>query len=186
MTTSSARNVFRIHLHFPFVIVFLVVFVLQSSLNAKNVHKLSFHDLEGRQTRLKDLDGQIIVLNFWATWCGPCRAELPRLAELSKQYPPEKVSFVLLSIDEKGKFDQVRKFVADQNLSLPVWVGASVNQLEDFSGVNVVPATLIVDEHGEIVRAINGEAQPDDVKRVLDWLLAGRKGEAPSARVKRY
>ncbi len=61
-----------------------------------------------------------------------------------------------------------------------------MDQLEEYSGANIVPATLILDEHGEIVRAINGEAQPDDVKQAVDWLLSGRKGDAPLARVKRY
>ncbi len=97
-----------------------LLLVSPGALGAKNVRKLSFHDLDGKQTHLKDFDGHIVVLNFWATWCGPCRAELPRLAEIAQQYASSNVSFILASVDEKGKLDQVRKFAADQKLTLRV------------------------------------------------------------------
>ena len=96
------------------------------------------------------------------------------------------MAFVLTSIDEQKKFDAVRDYVARQNITLPVWVGADVDLLEQLSGTNIVPATLIIDEKGDIVRAINGEAREEDVKEAVDWLLNGRQGPAPAERVKRY
>jgi len=75
---------------------------------------------------------------------------------------------------------------ASKKITLPVWVGGSTDLVEQLSGINVVPATLVIDEQGEIVRAINGEARDEDVKEAVDWLLNGRKGQAPSERVKRY
>ena len=94
--------------------------------------------------------------------------------------------FVLASIDEQNKVGEVRDYVAEHKINLPVWTGASVDLLEDLAGVNVVPATLIIDEKGDIIRAINGEAREEDVKESVDWLLNGRKGPPPSDRVKRY
>jgi thiol-disulfide isomerase/thioredoxin len=155
-------------------------------MGAKNVRKLSLHDMGGNKTHLSDYQGRIVVLNFWATWCGPCREELPRLAEMAQEYGPKNVAFILASIDEQKKLSAVRDYIAQQKISLPVWVGASTDLLEDLSGTDVVPATLIVDEKGQIVRAINGEARPEDVKEPVDWLLNGKTGPAPAPRVKRY
>ena len=153
---------------------------------AKNVRKLTLRDLNGNKARLSDYPGRIVVLNFWATWCGPCKEELPRLAKMADQYAPQNVAFVLASIDEQKKLGAVRDFVTQQKVSLPVWVGADVDLLEQLSGTKVVPATLIIDDKGEIVRAINGEAREEDVKEAVEWLLSGKKGAAPAERVKRY
>lgn len=153
---------------------------------AKNVHKIVLRDLDGNKVRLSDFQGRIVVLNFWATWCGPCKEELPRLSTISQDYAERNVSFLLASIDEQKKLPAVKNYVTQQNITLPVLVGASTDLLNDISGTYVVPATLIVDPDGQIVRAINGEARVEDVKEAVDWLLSGKKGPAPEARVKRY
>jgi thiol-disulfide isomerase/thioredoxin len=165
---------------------FFVVLFCGSSATAKNVRKLALRDLDGNKVRLSDYQGRIVVLNFWATWCGPCKEELPRLGQMAEEYSDRNLAFVLTSIDEQKKLPAVRAYVSEQKISLPVWVGASVDLLEELSGINVVPSTLIIDEKGEIVRAINGEVREQDVKEAVDWLLNGRKGPAPADRVKRY
>jgi len=167
-------------------ILMLLVLADSSAFAAKSVRKLSLRDLNGGKVRMSDYQGRIVVLNFWATWCGPCKEELPRLGSIAQSYASKNVAFVLTSIDEQKKFDAVRDYVARQNITLPVWVGADVDLLEQLSGTNIVPATLIIDEKGDIVRAINGEAREEDVKEAVDWLLNGRQGPAPAERVKRY
>lgn len=108
------------------------------------------------------------------------------MGEMAQQYAGQNVAFILISIDEQKELASVRDYIAQQKVTLPVWMGASTDMLEQFSGTNIVPATLIVDEKGEIVRSINGEAQEEDVKQALDWLLGGRKSPPPADRVKRY
>jgi thiol-disulfide isomerase/thioredoxin len=170
----------------PACVVALVLFANCSAVAAKSVRKLTLRDLNGSKVRMAEYQGRIVVLNFWATWCGPCKEELPRLGEMAQRYAGQNVAFVLASIDEQKKLDAVRDYVEQQKVTLPVWVGANVDLLEQLSGTNVVPATLIIDDKGEIVRAINGEARDEDVKEALDWLLNGKHGQAPSERVKRY
>lgn len=167
---------------------FCVLLVLFSSsfLNAKNVKKIVLRNLDGTKVRLADYQGRIVVLNFWSTWCGPCKEELPRLGEIAGQYTDGKVTFLLASIDERKKLSAVRDYVSEHGIKLPVLMGASVDLLEQLAGVNVVPATLVIDDKGEIIRAINGEAREEDVKEAVDWLLSGRGGDRPSSRVKRY
>ena len=166
--------------------VVLVLLSLSSALAGRNVRKLSLRDLDGKKVRLSDYQGQIVVLNFWATWCGPCKEELPRLGQIAQQYADRRVTFVLASIDEAKKLPVVREFIAQQNVTLPVLVGASTDVLNELSGTYVVPATLIIDQDGEIVRAVNGEAGEEDVKEAVEWLLNGKTGPRPAERVKRY
>lgn len=168
--------------------VFCVLLTLFSSslLSAKSVKKVAFRDLDGTKVRLADYQGRIVVLNFWATWCGPCKEELPRLERIASQYTSRNVAFLLASIDEQKKMPAIRDYVSERGIKLPVLTGASVDLLEQLAGVNIVPATLVIDDKGEIVRTVNGEAREEDVKEVVDWLLNGRQGDPPSQRVKRY
>jgi len=176
-------------LHLCLAVTYILVVLLisnDSAFAAKNVRKLSLRDLNGNRVRMSDYQGRIVVLNFWATWCGPCKEELPRLGQMAERYASQSVAFVLASIDEEKKLEAVREYVVQQKVTLPVWVGANVDLLEQLSGKNVVPATLIIDDKGDIVRTINGEAREEDVKEALDWLLNGKKGDAPAEHVKRY
>lgn len=165
--------------------LFLLLFG-SSLLDAKSVRKVSLRDLDGTKVRLGDYQGRIVVLNFWATWCGPCREELPRMGQIASQYVDRKVVFLLASIDEQKKLPAVREYVSEHQIDLPVLTGVSIDLLEELAGVNVVPATLVIDDKGQIVRAINGEAREEDVKEALDWLLNGKQGATPAPRVKRY
>lgn len=168
-------------------LLILGLFLLSNSSGfARSVRKLSLRDLEGNKVRMSDYQGRAVVLNFWATWCGPCKEELPRLATIAQDYASKNVAFILASVDEPKKLPLVRAYVTRQKIALPVWVGATIDLLEQLSGVNVVPATLIIDERGEIVRAINGEAREEDVKEAVDWLLNGKPGRPPAERVRRY
>lgn len=171
--------------HASVVCIALLLFN-SSVLSAKSVKKLTLRDLEGTKVRLADYQGRIVVLNFWATWCGPCKEELPRLGEIARQYANRGVTFLLASIDEQKKLSAVRDYVSEHGIKLPVLTGASVDLLEQLAGVNVVPATLVIDNKGEIIRAINGEAREEDVKEAVDWLLSDRRGDPPTQRVKRY
>src|SRR5690349_22500119 len=117
------------------VVCMALVLFGSSALNAKSVKKITLRDLDGNKVRLSDYQGRIVVLNFWATWCGPCKEELPRLGQIASQYVDHKVAFLLVSIDEQKKLPTVRDYVAQQEIKLPVLTGASVELLEELAGV---------------------------------------------------
>src|SRR5215469_5114527 len=106
-----------------YLLVVLLLLALPSALTGRDVRKVSLRDLDGNKVRLRDYQGQIVVLNFWATWCGPCKEELPRLGQIAQQYADRHVAFVLASIDESRKFPMVREFITQQRVTLPVLVG---------------------------------------------------------------
>jgi len=153
----------------------------------KKAPGLSLKTLGGENRKLSDLRGQVVVVNFWATWCGPCQEELPRLSKLAAGYAGKPVKFVAVSIDEKKNFEKIpgtlQKAVAS---GLEVWVGADTDTLERFGLGDITPGTVVVDEDGEVVTRVMGEAREEDVKGAVDWLLGGKVGAAPAAMIKRY
>ena len=146
----------------------------------------AFRTLDGAKQKLSSLRGQIVVLNFWATWCGPCQEELPRLAELSKTYAGRNVRFVFVSIDDAKDWKKIPVTLSRLHLDFDTWVGADTDTLDQFGLENIVPGTIILDSDGEIVSRIMGEARVDDVHAPLEWLLSGKSSAPPPAIIKRY
>src|ERR1700744_5945348 len=93
------------------VLVALAAFSLLPAAQAKRAPNLELTDQAGKTQKIAGLRGSIAVVNFWATWCGPCREELPMLTRLSGEYGERKVRFVAVSADEWKKRDAVRQFV---------------------------------------------------------------------------
>ena len=163
-------------------LVFCLAF---GSAEGKRAPNLELKDLNGHTQKLAALRGQIVVVNFWATWCGPCREELPRLSKLNQEYAAKNVHFLAVSIDAPKDRAKIPEVVKDQQLTMDVWLGASTDTMSGFGLKDIVPDTVILDERGEIIGRIVGEAREEDVRSRLDWLLGGRTGPAPEALVKR-
>jgi thiol-disulfide isomerase/thioredoxin len=164
----------------------LLLSPLSSFAASKTAPNLDAKDLAGQKQKLSALRGQIVVLSFWATWCAPCREELPRLSHLSESYAGKNVHFIAVSVDEPKDFKKIEPFLKAQNVQLDVWTGADVDTLGRFGLGEIVPGTIIIDQQGNIITRISGEAQDADVQSRLDWLLNGRPGAPPEEKLKRY
>lgn len=164
----------------------LLLSLLACPTHAKRVPNLEFKDLAGARQKLATLKGSIAVISFWATWCTPCREELPRLSKLTEQYSSSKVRFIAISIDEPKDRAKVAPYAAQQKLAMDVWLGGDTDMLARVGLGDIVPGTIIIDQQGEIIGRIMGEAREEDIKSRLDWLINGRQGTAPEALTKRY
>lgn len=153
---------------------------------AKRAPNLELKDLAGATHKVAELRGSIVVINFWATWCGPCREELPMLATLNHKYAGKKVHFIAVSANEAKDRSKIDEFLNNNTLSMDIWVGADLDMLERAGLGNVLPATLILDDQGEVVARILGEAREEDIRGPLDWLLGGKVGAPPAPITKRY
>ena len=156
-----------------------------SGTESKVVPEVVLKDLSGQKQRLSALRGNVVVLNFWATWCGPCQEELPVLAHLSAGYADRPVRFVAVSIDEEKSRGQIAAFMTQRELHLETWTGGSTGLMAKVGLGEIVPSTLILDPEGGVVTRITGEAREDDIRSRVDWLLAGRAGPAPERDVDR-
>jgi thiol-disulfide isomerase/thioredoxin len=160
--------------------------LLPCSLMAKRVPDTAFKTLDGKTHKVSSLRGQIVVVNFWATWCGPCQEELPRLSQIAASYAGKPVSFVFISIDAAKDRAKIRNTLARLGVSFDSWVNEDTDTRGSFGLGDIVPGTIVLDENGEAVARVMGEAREDDVRKAVDWLLGGKRGDAPSALLKRY
>lgn len=137
-------------------------------------YNFALKDLKGRHLDAKELKGKVIFLNMWATWCGPCREEMPSIQALYKNIT-DSVNFIILSIDRDNQYAKVKKFVKDEEFTFPVFMpsGALTEQLN----VPLIPTTFIIDRSGKVVYHFEGMNDYDSRKfRNLLHDLATAKG----------
>lgn len=146
-----------------------------------NSQEITLHSADGATHSLSELRGHPAVVNFWATWCGPCREEMPRIQKLANSYAPQGVQFVAVSLDAPETQDKIARVTAQRRFRVPVWTGANEATLATLKMGELVPATMILDENGEVIGRIEGEASERDIRSRVDWLLGGRKGKQPKA-----
>lgn len=110
-------------------------------------------DLEGNEVSLSDYKGEVVLLNFWATWCGPCKIEMPWFVEFQRQYKDKGFTVLAVSLDDD--IDPVAPFVEKYELNFPVVWGDN-ETADKFGGVAALPTTLIINREGEIVDSHTG------------------------------
>jgi thiol-disulfide isomerase/thioredoxin len=105
--------------------------------------------LDGKNLKLSDLRGKAVLLNFWATYCGPCKIEMPWFVELQKEYGPQGFQIVGVTMDDASTED-IAKFAKDMGVNYPILLGKeSVGQ--SYGGVGVLPTTFFVDREGKLI-----------------------------------
>ncbi len=157
-----------------------------ASAKDKSYPELSLKDLSGTKHSLSDYRGKVIVLNFWATWCGPCREELPMLNVLEKQYAAQGVAFIEASLDDKNDQNKIPAFLSKAGVDFPVWVGADADTIKKLGLGKIIPATLILDRDGKAVSRLLGEARHDELVARLDWILGDESSAPPAPVVTHY
>ena len=121
---------------------------IEAELSDQSLPEFSLQDLEGALFTNGDLEGKVSLINFWATWCGPCKIEMPWFVEFQRQYKDRGFTVLAISLDEGG-WDPVRAFAEEMEFNFPVALGGDPVS-EDFGGIYVLPTTLIVDRSGKI------------------------------------
>lgn len=128
---------------------------------------LELRDLKGAPHKLEEYRGKPVVLNFWATWCGPCAAEMPLLTEMQKRYQG-RVLFIAASIDDDDMKPQIEAFIKKhQGDALTVMMGATLDSLHDFGLEQVMPGTVFIDAEGNIVDRLSGALKRTDLQKRL-------------------
>ena len=120
--------------------------------------------LEGPNLRLEEYRGQVVLLNFWASWCGPCRQEMPILDRLHQRY--EDTGFAVLGVNVEGETAPAQKIVDKTNVTFPVLIdeGQSVSELYD---LEAMPSTVVIDRDG-VVRYYHRGYKPGDEAKYVE------------------
>jgi thiol-disulfide isomerase/thioredoxin len=146
--------------------------------------ELALKSIDGQRVRLKDYRGKIVLVNFWATWCGPCNAEVPLLEKEKESYGSRGVVFIAASVDDAKSRKQVHAFVTRNRVHLLVCLGANSDDLDRLGLGLAVPATAFLDQQGHVVFRIIGPMGEGELRERLDWLIGSRAGAPPAAIVK--
>ncbi len=133
--------------------------------------ELTLKDLTGIEQKLSSSRGKIVVLNFWATWCVPCRKEMPALASIQSEYAAWGVQVIGAAADTVAQQPQVVEFIRKQKINFPVWLGSTADDMERFGLGKELPGTVIIDREGRIVARIRGMVKEEELKRHLSSLL---------------
>jgi thiol-disulfide isomerase/thioredoxin len=104
--------------------------------------------LNGKTVKSSDFRGKVVILNFWTTWCVPCRVEIPHFVELQKQYGDKGLAIIGVSLDEHGP-DAVKKFVKQIGVNYPIVVGDQ-KVVEAYGGIVAVPTSFVIDRQDRI------------------------------------
>lgn len=137
----------------------------------------TLESIDGKNIQLSSYKGQAVLLNFWATWCGPCKIEMPWFVELQKEYGPQGLQIVGVAMDDASK-DEIAKFVKEMGVNYPILLGKeAVGQ--DYGGVNVLPTTFFIDRDGKIVaREFGLQSRSLFVDNIRKSLSQGRSVQA--------
>ena len=143
------------------------------------VPAMELTDLAGKAVDWDRFDDRVVLVDFWATWCVPCRKAMPELQALHQRYAARGFSVLGISIDTQGPAN-VKKFVSTRKLTYPIAIDDPKDPLWQRYRVKAVPAAFLVDREGKIVAQWTGAANVKDVEAKLAAMLPDGAGASPA------
>ncbi|MGM0413502.1 MAG: TlpA family protein disulfide reductase [Pseudomonadota bacterium] len=128
-------------------------------------------DLDGEERRIAEWDGEVVLLNFWASWCPPCRREIPAFIDVQEEYGDQGLQIVGVAIDDR---QAVVDFIEPMGVNYPILLGGEegIGIAEDYGNrMGVLPYTVLIDRDGHIVERWREELSHDDVAEAIEPLL---------------
>ena len=135
----------------------------------------ALRDLEGKVVRLADYKGKVVLVDFWATWCGPCRRELPHLKALQDRFGKQGFVVLGISVDHQGQ-ERVRSFVRKNGVSWPTLL-ADATVLADYGDVRAIPTKFVIDRQGRVAGRMLGYAPEKDLEAAIRPLLESPRAD---------
>jgi len=130
----------------------------------------SLKTAEGKSIDLRDFQGKVVVINFWASWCPPCRSEIPGLLHVYHKYKPKGLEIVGISLDRDG-WKRVSPLVRDMNIEYPVVMGDN-DVVNAYGGIRAIPTTIIIGRDGKIVDRVTGyidrQRFEDEIREIIN------------------
>jgi thiol-disulfide isomerase/thioredoxin len=154
-------------------IIYLAVILMMTTMtqgqSAQKTPALSLRDLQGRRLRLSDYKGKVVLLNFWATWCPPCRAEIPDLVKMQREYKSRGLQVIGITYPPETA-GEVRQFTRKLRINYPVALGTKETR-SLFDQSETLPLTILIDREGNIRDRIEGILLPEEFEQKIKPLL---------------
>jgi peroxiredoxin len=150
--------------------LFVGTFLFSTRLRSEPAPDWTLKNLDGKTVSLSDFKGKVVVLDFWATWCPPCQAEIPHFIELQNEFKAKGVTIVGLSVDSIAPAD-VAKFAKDNGMNYPI-VMADEKTATAYGADQGIPTTVVVDRKGNIVATHAGLTDKETFKSEIEKALS--------------
>ncbi len=132
--------------------------------------KFSFKDINGKKVSLSQFKGKVIILDFWATWCVPCKAEIPGFIDLQKKYGAKGLQIVGVSVDDS--MPTAKKYAGDMKMNYPVLLAEGKDDiLKAYGPIDSIPVSVVIDRQGKIASRHNGIAAMDVFEKEISALF---------------
>jgi len=153
-----------------FTLIILLFVGISGAKEGTKAPEFTINTVDGQKVSLSDFSGKPVILDFWATWCGPCRMEIPGFVELKKKYG-DKIGIIGISLDRSQK--QVVKFKEAYKMNYPVAMATReiVEAYSKIYKIMYIPTTFIIDKNGNIYDIYVGYKPKEDFERILTKLL---------------
>src|SRR5215213_906136 len=145
---------------------------------SKRAPSLTLTDINGRSFTLDAFKGEVVLINFWATWCAPCRAEIPDLIKMQRQYRTRGLRIIGITYPPQ-KFSEVRRFARALKINYRVAIGTEATK-EMFTSSGALPTTVVIDRDGSVRAVIEGIMYSDEFDQMVKPLLVQRSARAGS------
>jgi len=150
----------------------LALFIIEPVMGVAQTQQapaLVLNDLSGRAIRLSDYKGKVVLLNFWATWCPPCRAEMPELVRMQREYGARGLQVIGITYPPERRV-RVRQFARRLKVNYPIALGTRQTKAL-FDRGDELPLTVVIDREGFIREVIRGILLPDEFEQKIKPLL---------------
>lgn len=168
LTFSTVFKVMLVFRSIVLVMLFITLPIITTGQSNK-APALALKDLRGRALRLSDYKGKIVLLNFWATWCPPCRAEMPDLIKMQREYRSKGLQVIGITYPPQ-EIGEVRQFVKQLGVNYPIALGTKETKTL-FDETETLPLTVIIDREGYVRERIEGILLPEEFEQKIKPLL---------------
>ncbi len=132
---------------------------------------LTLKDLSGVEQSISSLRGRVVVLNFWATYCIPCRTEMPDLAAIQNEFAALGLQVIGVSTDEAEDRNKVLQFVKETKINFPIWIGGLTEHMIRFGLGAALPGTVVIGRDGKVAKVISGVVNAAELRKQIETLL---------------
>jgi peroxiredoxin len=147
-----------------------VIAAVKPDKERKRAPEFALKDGSGKTVKLSDYRGKVVLLNFWATWCGPCKVEIPWFIDFEQTYKDRNFTVVGISMDDDG-WTSVRPYVQQRKINYPVLIGSEEVSTK-YGGVDSLPTTFVIDQAGRIasihVGLVSKSEYENEIRNLLD------------------
>lgn len=151
-----------------------------SKSNLKEAPNFTLKDANGTNVSLSEYRGKVVLLNFWATWCGPCKIEIPWFMEFEQQYKNKGFAVLGVAMDDDG-WAAVKPYISEKKMNYRVVLGTD-SVAREYGGIDSLPTTFVIDQDGRIVTSHIGLINKDDYLKEIQSLLGQGISFTSSAR----